>query len=691
MADNNDDLARALKGETRRVQRLQTSIAMLERDIETVANGIEHRRYCVDFYDLRKYLSVGAIARPSSVGRDKRRIGEEKVTALLFNFLPSPPVLLPPHYREFVAFTQGLLGEFGGIAGRRQNLLANLRKTWQREMDGERGLLSLLERLSRTPSTGLPGELAARVERILVELERTTEQVAGAVAIVARFDFLHRTGRLIGWGDLTRGLPSVAPSEDEVFYKTLNLLGVDENRKDTSNIEDARALALIRLYNNAKLQQGKELFFVTGVSAMRNVVDVLNDTILPRFNERIELRDLGYWSLWFNALSRSSAGDGRVPEIMIVKEFCQSLLGPLREVERLSLEALQASRRKGGLGNRDKVEAALHRIDNVFNEIYEPILDGRLLLAEIYRGFEPIYEEKALSETLGKIRALLEGLKSPETANLVELGGALRSASRTLDEWITNVAGKVDDVLTRLGSQAEEFRLAFGWLPEPISSPYDEWLAELDSETVTHASAERILLSLASVSASEREGGFAWGLVQVRTLLVLGRITDAIATLTAMKGINRARPSVRLAEAAVKVDNGQLAAAEEILVDLESNYREPRIEIALARLRLMRYEETREITLLDAARLLGELVSARRDALSDELRNAALEIRVQSELLRPRNIRRVDQLAKLEVELVGMEQNPKIAELLRALQTAKRGGSVGPSELYNQDSGELTR
>src|SRR3982750_3723056 len=278
-----DDWRRSLIRDTRKIQRLQLSMVKLERDIEAMRPGRGRIHFCIDFFDLREYLSLNISFGGHGDKAGARRVGEDRVTALLFNFLPSSPFLLPPHYKEFVSFVKSLLADFGGIAGKRQELLENLRRSWRREMEGGNGLLARLEEMSRYPKDeSAILEVSGRVERILVELDKMVKRVAGAVTILGRFDFLYRTKRLKGWADLIGKSTFPQIKEDDVFYKTLELLGSDANRRESANHEDARALGLIRLFNEARRPGGEELFLVTGVDAMRRVVEILNETVLTR-------------------------------------------------------------------------------------------------------------------------------------------------------------------------------------------------------------------------------------------------------------------------------------------------------------------------------------------------------------------------------------------------------------------------
>jgi hypothetical protein len=673
-----DDWRRSLIRDTRKIQRLQLSMVKLERDVEAMRPGRGRIHFCIDFFDLREYLSLNISFGGHGDRVGTRRVGEDRVTALLFNFLPSSPFLLPPHYKEFVSFVKSLLADFGGIAGKRQELLENLRRSWRREMEGSGGLLARLEEMSRYgKDESAILEVSGRIERILLELDRMVKRVAGAVTILERFDFLHRTKRLRGWADLI-GKNAFPPiKEDSIFYKTLELLSSDVNRRESANHEDARALGLIRLFNEARRPDGEELFLVTGVDAMRRTVEILNETVLTRVNERIELRDLEYWTLWFNALSQSEESRERIPDLKVVRDFRNSLSEPLREALQAGAEALGVIRRSRSknemLRHYDQVEGALATINRFFEKIYEPILDGRVLLAELYRGFEPVYEERALSESVNKIRDLLESMKSP-AADFSELGRELLHASRDLDALAGKISEHIGNAVVRIGAQAEEFRLALYWDPEPMAEPYRTYSERLDSGMASSEELEAVIREMDAMGGEGLGPNFSRCLVQIRALLALGRIEDAFSALEDVNRVDRMRPAVRLLEAVLRIERRELMVAERILSELEGSYRDPGIKLALARVRLLLFGETGEVTYLDAARLIIELVLVRGD-IGEFVRVSALEIRAQSELLRPARLRRHSVLFEFEKELVDIlarkeigGESQKIVDLLASIR-----------------------
>lgn len=663
-------IVRLLRQESGRLERLRVGLDALDRDVRTLLSGRLHIWFCIDFHNLRQYLASRSLASLST--DDQRLVSEEYVCALLFHAQPKPLVLLPSYYDEFLSHVRNLASGGTRLAGERDLWLRSLRQRLSNELMGKNGLLAQIETQAANPNdlAVTVEELKSKVLKVLVDVDAKMNRARKAVIFLERFDHLFRAGKLVGLREVVEDPEKQGLKDDKVYWRARhffdNLRSTEDKAKANEN--DARALSLVYQLNKSLTERGQVCVLISSAESMSACVATLNDELSPA-GERIELRDLEYWLLWFNLVHESRSGD-RVPSLNQIGNISRSLSGILGDLQEQCDRLLIGFKRSGqGQANDELLEdlkSYLQRLNDLLVEISRPILGGRWLSAELEREFVPVAGENEFLEAMNRLRELLEKLESPGF-DVGVLRRELEEVLRGLEAILVAAEADAWKRFDRMLSLNVPFVAGLRWEIEEIEEPYASLLRLLEKggrETAVVVAKRCIELR------AEGKRGYEGHVVAAKAYLMQGMLEEAKGEVDLVEKGDQARPGVQLVKAVIQKEMNELDAAEAALKSLQGSYRDPLISLNLSSLFMKRFEQTGEIGCLESA------IAYARGVLDDSTDNASVMSEAKILLIRLRFLRAgndAEELRRLLVALQELRREFERADLAEPIRAALEG------------------
>lgn len=666
-------IIKLLRKESNRLERLRVGLDALDRDVRTLRKSRLTIWFCVDFHNLRQYLASRPLSGLS--GGDQRLVSEEYVSALLFHALPKPLVLLPSYYDEFLSHVKTLASGGAKLSGERDLWLRSLRTRLHAELTGGNGLLAQLESQSST-SEDLAvtiEELKERVLRIVFDLDAKMNKARQAVVFLERFDHLFRSGKLVGLREVLQEPERHRLKDDKVYWRARHFFDDLRPSRELANENDARALSLLYQINRIVVEKRQICMLVSSADAMPDCVATLNDQLIPE-GERIELRDLEYWLLWFN-LVHEADGDDRIPSLEQIDEITKNLSGVLGDLQAhcdklldsfLSLKRSERGRASGELV--DDLKSYLERLNNLLVEISRPILGGKWLSAELEREFVPVAGEKEFFDAMKRLLELVKQLESPGF-DVRALRKELEDVLRGLESVLVAAEADAWKRFERMLGLDGAFVSGLKWDIEGMGEPYATLLRVLEKggRETADVVAKRCLELRA-----EGGRGYEGHVIASKAYVIQGRLEEAIAELESIGREDQARPSVQLVKVVILKEKNELEAAEDILKDLEKSYRDPIIALNFASLFALRFQRTGDVGYLGRAITFAEAVAeSGTDNMSvlSEAKVLLLKLRFLRAEQEGGELRGLsEEVRGLRRELEGMEVAEAIKEALWGLE-----------------------
>ena len=421
---------------------LLENLDLLEADLFRIEKQGVQISYCIDFTDLYKYLSLsGEEITPGLV--DPHEAGIEYGRMLMFNRMLTPLVLLPPYYREFRDFVA--------------------RKFWsKREADyqKEAWIGDLVQELNevRNSTSDLASFLGAEADTDLqldnldqVTVGRLADQVIGGLrnaldrmetlklagGFLSRFSSLVDRQRLVGIRDVIEGGVRTEVPRGPVFFAARKRFGElkPSKSKRTSNLRDAKAIALIVSLNHRFASARRIFVLVSSARAMQVVIQYVNDLKQGEIGGPIELRTLDFWWLWFGV----AGGGAQVsnPTYEEVLAFKDRLRSELEEWARAN-DRFRLALRGAGVPDarlQEEVEKYLRDSASFLEEVRKPLFGIDWKLAVLDNVLTPLKNASAaVGSAVERIKSLLDRLGRVDSAE--DLKQVVVEVLRTLEELI---------------------------------------------------------------------------------------------------------------------------------------------------------------------------------------------------------------------------------------------------------------
>jgi len=671
-----DRLAQRLRAKGALLERIVENSRLLEEDV-FLLEGRFNVRFCVDFYDLRSYLAIGSVEEGSAV------VGEDEYARmLLFNRLPQPAVLLPVYYLEFRDHIARFFGTKRESVEERQHWIGGLVATIKRAVEALDLAMVALDsgrEMELTEADDRARQIVAIVKRTIGKMEAARR----AAGLLQRFDALVEQGKIQG---IKSAVPERISVEKGRTFRTARAF-LDERRlRSKANETDALALATIWRLNQYHQDKKQRFYLVSGSSLMRECVLELNDKVLQE-EERIDLRDLEYWKLWF-----SIAGNEPVPSLRKVRDFRAQVWSDLdalvRRNRRLQSEFAQAARRGQGrdiLKLSGEVAQYIESLDTCIGKLFAPMLrigSSLFLLEDILRPLRD--SEGAIASALDHIRALQEEFDRVGWS-VAGLRGLLRGLRNELERLLWVLDGEV--VIQQANRMRQENQFFGGWTlwKAHWRSQYKELL---DRVVARDPSGIRDVFQELSRLTSVDGPAFERYIVAARAHLEEGSVAAAEAELRDVPEGHQDDPEYLLTRALIHERKGDLAAAERLFEDLVYRFDEPIIRLHLGWILRWKWIRERDLNALGQALVQAELAHERTDI-------KALRLKVETTILlfdvladfpeRERQDERLKQgLEEVDELLTLAERHGRLEDwigplkaLRRRLRRQGRGGPVG--------------
>lgn len=564
-----------------RLGQLEVHCDLLKADAYLAVEKRDSIALCVDFCDLRRYLSF----RPGSTGEMGFR-GRlwDYVRVLLFNRPPYPLVLLPCYYQELRRHIARMLGLGGSGSSRIHEWADAVRVPLQREVDADDGLFQYLKAVSeRVEPMNLDklDQLATRLLGALAQLGATMGSAVEAGGMAKRFERLWRSRNI-------RGVRDVLPESREVVDGAIRRRAAQilaEKRPDPefseSNETDALAIATLCALNSAAAGGGVVFRFVTSAPSMIWSIERLNrerDAARP-----LELRELDYWALWY-ALAIQSR-DKRAPTFAEASKLSQeigSVVGSLRT------RCVELSRRlRENPANselaREVVECTA-RLHSITDRVSRPVLGVTSHLAFIQDFISPIAAESdEFQAAVKRIGRVLDDLRRGVN-HIAELKQELRALLALVDQIIERAGAQVVRVSSLVSQHEAEACLGVIADVEPWEEPYGGLL-----RAVEEGGPLRAQEIFATVSAMPDDPDGRRGILLARVFLLrddLANAEEELARLpdSASKGYHAVMTRVSL-----ELARGRLDLAERLATGLVGSYDNAAVRSQLAKIAYARY------------------------------------------------------------------------------------------------------
>jgi hypothetical protein len=557
-----------------RLRRLTKNLGLLERDATAFNGAWDSVRYCLDFADLHRYLHLHETS--SERIDQERQSAEDYVNVLLFRRLGKPFILLPGYYREFSRSLKRLLGDRSG--GSERSKVSAISEAIRADHEG---LFAYLETVgvgeSQIDSTRV-FDLAKQLMKTLGAGLKQMKSVSRGLAISARFDYLVKSGCILG-------LPDVLPQG-----RSLHIAGSDlylfsrdrfnEMRPDAAtetNEVDAACLAAIGELNRTRWPQPTRFHLVSLASVVATVAAELNEEVLANTGERIEVRDREFWSLWFATARR----EGRhVPSLAAVDRLVQAVEPIVRELE--SQHRHLAHRLNGPevvpASISDSVRVLTNRLDAALLALTRPLLDTEWSLAMVEDAVIGDSQSEPAVKLIEKAQRLLMALaERPD-----QLASILRELRGVLDQ--------LQHLFARLEAASE----AAVAVTHRADSHFNGWV--LNSRDLSDQSVKLLELlernggeAVKAVLEELAEHTLGEGaieerhLIMARVYLIEGRLSEAAADLEPLlsKKVSRT-PNVLLTQAMLLDSQGAFAGAQAALEEIGDGSDNARLHLMFA-------------------------------------------------------------------------------------------------------------
>lgn len=561
-----------------RVRQLLDALDLVENDAALEGANLN---YCVDFFDLRRYLQ-------SQFGSENSEEVDDYVNILFFQ--QTRPILLPVYYQEFKSDIWSHFRSFG-IGGKSfQSWLRELRDSARKELK-EQKLLAFARRineggeLDRDEFRERIGSWTERVDRVLEGLDRRRV----GEWMLMRFQKCFDEGQI-----RSLELPDATllrPREKRVHDETLAMLQRVRKRSQRQNQNDARAIELTHRLNQSYRGNGQMYCLVSGVPLMEETVTRVNKQLLAGADAKVQFRSPLYWRLWFSLRINL----GRVPQKDDVGRFRMRFAETLGNLKRESETLIDATQRQLFRGepvsqHASEIEHLTVDLDSALREISAPVLDEAWNLDRLEDSIRIVSNEPEVETTLTTLRNLLKRLNSSSAEERFEdADRRLQRISTLFEELVQLVEAESTATL-----QTRDLDRRFGRIDVGgglgLTEPFWEMIVSLDDQGI--AKVEQVRHELSRMASLTIEQAVEARLVAAYAYLVEGRITECRAEVEAARQVNASNSSVAFLDAVTLRFEGRTRDADAVLRALLAERDSCHIRLQLARIAWERFSQT---------------------------------------------------------------------------------------------------
>lgn len=566
------------------LQEISDSLNVIKGDLYLQTSAGVSILYCVDYYDVYRYLSA---VTDSYTEESEEEILNASVRLLLFEHLEPAPVLLPWYYWEFRRHLSRLFSSASEARQRGEIWATRLKDRLSSALVEIREIVKNIEEVigSDDPNREVE-DLTAELARRVGKAGRLMQKGLKGADLVHRFSTLVERGRLLPLREALSLQDELRVTKSDVYWSALQYLKDHRHGRHEANETDALSLQCISYVNREQPDEGRNmLMYVSSAETMADVVEHLNGKILTNRDERLQIRSLSYWKVWFALALRSGVSDRFSPNDSL--EYIRTEFEPkLRELRRRylrldSLLTIAMGRRRDFPHAPATARAFVRHVQEFMDGFTEPLLRSQWHLGVVgdILGSAAESNEDALGklvERLEDLQLLLASKKFPITSLVSEISELLEELQRIIDNVQERLRG-VEDI----ASDVDAGFLDDVWVRGlRLRSPFGEALEALDLGGQSRSQETRKLVE----EHCEGESGFELECLILRASLALveGDTKKAEDLLSGLSSDWAGEPEVLFRHALVARAAGDLDRAEVILRQLCSGYMDARAIIELA-------------------------------------------------------------------------------------------------------------